>query len=285
VATGVGGAVVFGSTARAEGKDAPVLEYSMLQKCFAEALGTGMIVAGGCGVVCALKYAGHSVNALGIGLAFGASVTLAIYATRNVSGAHLNPAVTLAVAVNDPEACPLSTAVPYMISQVLGGAAAAALNYAAFSGGIAAMEASSKIVRGMPGSCASFAGAFGMVPTSAIVKTPAAFVVEAAMTAALVFCIFCFTDPEKGVPADAAPALIGLTVGSLVHVFAPVTGCGMNPARDLGPRLVTMATGWGGAALSSGWWVYTAGPLLGGVLGGAAYIALYKPSPVAAKEQ
>ena len=43
--------------------------------------------------------------------------------------------------------------------------------------------------------------------------------VEAAMTAALVFCIFCFTDPEKGVPADAAPALIGLTVGSLVHVF------------------------------------------------------------------
>lgn len=57
----------------------------------------------------------------------------------------------------------------------------------------------------------------------------------------------------------------------LIMQFAPVTGCGMNPARDLGPRLVTLLTGWKGSALSRGWWVYTVGPIIGAVAGGAAY--------------
>ena len=55
----------------------------------------------------------------------------------------------------------------------------------------------------------------------------------------------------------------------LVGVFGPVTGCGMNPARDLGPRLVTMLGGWGATALTPGWWAFTAGPCIGAVLGGA----------------
>ena len=92
------------------------------------------------------------------------------------------------------------------------------------------------------------------------------------MTAVLAFCIFAFTDPDGAVPDGAAPAMIGATVATLVAVFGPVTGCGMNPARDLGPRLVTLCTGWGGAALTS-WWVYTLGPIAGAVLGGKAYTA------------
>ena len=88
----------------------------------------------------------------------------------------------------------------------------------------------------------------------------------------LAFCIFAFTDEANTMPPDAAPLAIGATVTTLISTFGPVTGCGMNPARDLGPRLVTLCTGWGGAALSSAW-VYTLGPVAGAVLGGKAYQA------------
>jgi glycerol uptake facilitator protein len=258
---------------------------SQVQKLLAEAIGTGMIVVGGCGVVCALKFAGHSVNALGIAAAFGTSVTLAIYATADISGAHLNPAVTASLVVNNGFSAAEGAA--YMAAQCTGAAVAAALNYMAFSKGIAATEAAGKIIRGAKGSCDVFGGAFGMIPNKAVCSVPAACLVEVLITAGLVYCIYAFTDPNnKAVPQGAAPVLIGTTVAAFVHGFAPVTGAGMNPARDLGPRLVragfssspqlariwvitghshdvsapclacaqvTMAAGWGGTALSSGW--------------------------------
>ena len=92
------------------------------------------------------------------------------------------------------------------------------------------------------------------------------------MTAVFAFVVFAVTDPRGSVPADAAPALVGAAVATLVAVFGPVTGCGMNPARDLGPRLVTALVGWGGAATIS-WWIYTLGPVAGAVAGGLAYQA------------
>jgi glycerol uptake facilitator protein len=236
-------------------------------------------------VVCALKFAGHSVNALGIAAAFGTSVTLAIYATADISGAHLNPAVTASLVVNNGFSAAEGAA--YMAAQCTGAAVAAALNYMAFSKGIAATEAAGKIIRGAKGSCDVFGGAFGMIPNKAVCSVPAACLVEVLITAGLVYCIYAFTDPNnKAVPQGAAPVLIGTTVAAFVHGFAPVTGAGMNPARDLGPRLVragfssspqlariwvitghshdvsapclacaqvTMAAGWGGTALSSGW--------------------------------
>lgn len=61
------------------------------------------------------------------------------------------------------------------------------------------------------------------------------------------------------------------SVATLVAIFGPVTGCGMNPARDIGPRVVTAMAGWGAVARSRGWWVYTIGPVVGAVSGGAAY--------------
>jgi glycerol uptake facilitator-like aquaporin len=83
--------------------------------------------------------------------------------------------------------------------------------------------------------------------------------------------VFAITDPNKTVPDAAGPVLVGGTVATLILGVAPLTGCGMNPARDLGPRLVTAAVGWGGAAMSPGFWIYTAGPFAGAVLGGALY--------------
>ena len=89
-------------------------DYSLFQKCVAEGLGTFMIVGGGCGAVCAAKFANYSLSPLGISLTFGACVTMAIYTTRDVSGAHLNPAITAALAINKPEACSPKIVLPYM---------------------------------------------------------------------------------------------------------------------------------------------------------------------------
>jgi len=341
--------------------------------------GVGIIVAGGCGAVCAAKYAGAPLNHLGIATAFGLSVAMAVYATRDISGAHLNPAITASLYVNSD--CPAGIVAPYMLSQMVGATVGALINYAAYSvshmwglaskpptafppsvpllalqcntlhrlpsnpfhrlpsnvfhhprcnvfhhppaplwadaifavdtmfactlnwpleggrpdcseqyaqaclfaaaqRGIANLEKAEKLVRGTKGSAASFAGAFGMIPNKALIRTPGALVGEIVMTAALAFMVFAISDPDKSVPSGAAPVLVGATVATIIFPGGPVTGCGMNPARDLGPRLVTAATGWGAATLSSGWWVYTIGPLIGGILGGALYNATMKKKKV-----
>lgn len=260
--------------AESAASDGGKLEPTLLQKCIAEAIGTGIIVAGGCGIVAASAYAGSGIGLLGISTGFGMSVMLAVFATGHISGAHLNPAVTLSLVVNNGVDSAL--ALPYIAAQTIGATVAGALVYLCFSDGIKAVEKAGSIVRGSGcgASAGVFNGAFGMIPNQALVRVPGAFAVEVAATAALLFMINAITDPDGSVPAGAAPAAIGATVATLIASIGPVTGCGMNPARDLGPRLVSAVVGLRGAALSPGWWVYTAGPICGGILGGALYHAV-----------
>jgi len=252
----------------------------MENKLIAEAVGTGIIVHGGCGIVAAGKYLNPGLTLPAMSLVWGTSVALAVYATRDVSGAHLNPAVTAALAVNKPEACDWDTAIKFMAAQTFGATVAGGINYAIFSKAISNFEAAEGIVRGTKSSHVSFNGAFGMVPTKEIVSVPKALLCEVWMTSALVYLVFGLTDDQHTVPEGAAPALIGGAVMALVGMFGPVTGCGMNPARDLGPRLITGMAGWKGAALSPGWPIYTVGPLIGGVLGGAFYQASNSKNPL-----
>lgn len=237
----------------------------------AEAMGTGIIVHGGCGIVCAGKYLNPGLTLPAMAMVWGTSVALAVYVTRDISGAHLNPAVTMALAANMPDACDWNKAFQFIGAQTFGAAVAGGINYAIFNKAISNFEAAEGIKRGSKGSWSSFNGAFGMVPTKEIISVPKAFMAEIWMTSALVYLIFGLTDDKKTVPEGAAPALIGGAVMALVGMYGPVTGCGMNPARDLGPRLVTALAGWKGAAASPGWWIYTAGPVVGAVLGGAFY--------------
>jgi glycerol uptake facilitator protein len=163
---------------------------------------------------------------------------------------------------------------------MLGGTIAGAINYAIYKRGIKLHELAQKIVRGTKGSYSSASGAFGMMHNKMLLRTPGALMVEVGCTAALAFLVFSLTDPETTNTHEAAPALIGLTVTGLAAQFAHVTGCGMNPMRDLGPRLVTAATGWGTAAWHPGWWIYTVGPMAGALLGAGAYQAILKKKPV-----
>ena len=101
-------------------------------------------------------------------------------------------------------------------------------------------------------------------------------VVVEAVTGILVFLIMALTDADTGsVPDAAAPPLIGATVATLICTFGPVTGCGMNPARDLGPRLITLLAGWGTVAAEAAW-VYTLGPVAGAILGATMYDQLFR---------
>lgn len=183
---------------------AEVPEPTLLKKCLAEALGVGIIVQGGCGVVCAAKYTSSGIGSFGVSAVWGLvtrrssehhseplyqpepthradplvpqAVALAVYATREVSGAHLNPAITCALVATDK--CSAALACPYVAAQIAGGAVAGAVNYAIFAAGIAASELSAGLVRGTAASTASFHGAFGMVPNAAIVGAAGAFAAE-----------------------------------------------------------------------------------------------------------
>ena len=141
-----------------------------------------------------------------------------------------------------------------------------------FNNGIKALEKAEGTIRGAKGSCATFSGAFGMIANKTLCPKPGhVFLAEAGMTGALLFTVFALTDSDKSVPEGAVPGLVGATVTALACQFGPVTGCGMNPARDLGPRIVTYFGGWRSAALSYAWWGYTLGPMVGGILGATLY--------------
>ena len=92
-------------------------DYSLPQKCAAEFFGTAMIIYGGCGFVCAERFCTMwPAGPLAAPLVFGVAVSAAVYGTRDISGAHLNPAITVSFAVNRPDICPPSHVVPYIAS-------------------------------------------------------------------------------------------------------------------------------------------------------------------------
>ena len=155
-------------------------------------------------------------------------------------------------------------------------------------------EAQEGLVRGQPGSerAAMVFGEYfpnpALVGTDAVahalVSPLAATLVEAFGTAVLAFVIFALTDPDnRAAPgANLAPFCIGFTVAVLISLFAPSTQAGWNPARDLGPRLVALALGWGEIALPGPRWgflAYLVGPLVGGPVGGWLYVALLETRP------
>ncbi|MBM4092673.1 MAG: aquaporin [Planctomycetes bacterium] len=256
-----------------------------------EFFGTFLLVFFGCGVVCTSVTTGAQSGVFQVAIVWGLGIATAIYLCGALSGAHLNPAVTLSMAVWSD--FPWRRLLPYWASQFVGAFVAAGVLYFVFGSAIASHEIASGIQRGQPGSEAS-AMVFGEFfpnpsgqPLTAQARermpATAAFGAEVIGTAILLLVIFCVTDERNASrPRLLAPATIGLTVTLLISLLGPLTMACFNPARDLAPRLFSSLAGWGDVPFRAnglGWLtVYVAAPLLGGLLGGAAYAGFFKPA-------
>lgn len=251
-----------------------------------ELLGTFLLVLIGTGSVACAVLTGALQGLWQVAVVWGIGVAVAIYASAALSGAHLNPAVTLAFALLRADRFPRAYVLPYIGAQLVGAIAAGFAVWAAFAPFLARFEAREGLVRGTPGSEKAAmifgqyfpnAAMFGTGPDAqALVSPLLAVLVEGFGTALLVLVIFALTDPDNHAAPEPAlvPLVIGATVAVLIAVFAPITQAGWNPARDLGPRLVAVLAGYGSIALpgpQGGFWIYLVGPLLGGPLGGLLY--------------
>lgn len=248
-----------------------------------EMFGTYLLVLFGTGSVAADVLTGATVGLWQVAVVWGFGVTLAIYVSAALSGAHLNPAVSLAFALLRRDTFPVKHLLPYVTAQLGGAVLAGATVAALFWPFLLRFEATNNIIRGAPGSELS-AMVFGeYFPNPALFGTDAAAralvspghaaLVEGFGTAVLVFVIFALTARQNPAAPSArlAPFFIGFTVAALIGLFAPITQAGWNPARDFGPRLVAFALGWGTIAIpgpGGGFWVYIIGPLIGGPISG-----------------
>ncbi len=249
----------------------------------AEFLGTALLIFFGTGCVAALKVAGASFGLWEISIIWGIGVSMAIYLTAGVSGAHLNPAVSIALCLfADFEKRKLPF---YIFAQVAGAFCAALLVYTLYSNLFFDFEQSHQMVRGSQASL-ELASVFSTYPHPAL-STAQAFLVEVIITAILMGVIMALTDDNNGLPRGAmAPLLIGLLIAVIGSAMGPLTGFAMNPARDFGPKLMTFFTGWGDIAFTGGrdipyFLIPIFAPIIGACLGAGVYrgmIARHLPS-------
>lgn len=255
-----------------------------------EFFGTFLLVFFGCGSVCAAVLTGAQVGVFQVAIVWGLGIAIAIYLTGALSGAHLNPAVTLSLAVWK-RFC-WGRVLPYWAAQFLGAFAAAAVLYFIFGDALKAYEKATGIVRGQPGSeaTAMVFGEFypnpGGKPLTETARermsATAAFGAETIGTAILLLVILGVTDERnRARPQALTAATIGLTVTLLISLLGPLTMACFNPARDLAPRLFSSLAGWGTLPFrvnGHGWLtVYVLAPLLGGVFGGGLYAIFFRP--------
>jgi len=242
---------------------------SLVAELIAEFLGTFVLILFGSGVVAmvvlfpagdpgATVHGGYTNITLGWGLA----VTMGVYVAGKISGGHLNPAVTLTLAVF--RGFSWRKVLPYSIAQTVGAFAAAALVYKNY---LPAFQRFDPLLEKTAGVFTTFP-AFPQWPQ-------AGFLDQVIGTALLLLLVFAITDDVNMPPgSNLAPLMIGLIVVAIGMSFGGMHGYAINPARDFGPRLFTVAAGFRNNGLTDGprvWWVPVFAPLLGGLIGGAVY--------------
>ncbi len=275
---------------------------NLAARCVAEVIGTFILIFFGCGVVHAAVLTDAQSGLWQVAIVWGMAVTAAILVVGGISGAHLNPAITVALAAWQRFAW--RDVGPYIAGQMVGAMAAATILFVIFQQQLYDRERALGIVRGEPGSemtamCygefypnpGGLAGPWKKLVDSwpsdrldfarteaqrtvlqnltaaerAKVSEAVAFLAEFVATLILALVVFSVTDPRNRAGL-LTPVIIGLTVAMLISVIAPLTQACMNPARDFGPRLVTYFAGWGEAALP--------GP------NGRGFVTVYILSPV-----
>jgi glycerol uptake facilitator protein len=219
------------------------------QALVGEFLGTALLVLLGDGVVASVVLLGKEADWIVITTGWALAVTLGIYISGRLSGGHLNPAVTVALALRGD--FPRNRVLPYCIAQIAGGFVAAMILYVAYADAFTAFERTAGIAtRGamsggkLIGPSAGGAGVFATFP--AFDNQARNLFVEFLGTAVLMMAVRALTDPRNVAPSRAmTPLLMGLSVGAIGLSLGGLTGYAINPARDLGPRLASAILGWG----------------------------------------
>jgi glycerol uptake facilitator protein len=253
----------------------------------AEVIGTFVLICFGDGVVAmavaALNQSGRGTEIFAasgdwliIGWGWGFAVTFGVYVAGGISGAHLNPAVTLAFATRRD--FPWRKVPTYIAAQLVGAFLGALLVYIVYKGAIDSYERANHIVRGDPNSVPTYS-IFATFPAKYFGTWLGPFIDQVVGTAFLVAFIFALTDDRNQPPrANIAPLIVGFVVVAVGLSFGANAGYAINPARDFGPRLFAAIAGWGKVALPGDYgnintyfWIPIIGPFLGGVIGALIY--------------
>jgi glycerol uptake facilitator protein len=253
----------------------------------AELLGTFVLICFGDGVVAmavaALNQSGRgsqifaaSGDWLIIGWGWGLAVVFGVYVAGGVSGAHINPAVTLSFALR--RGFPWRKVPGYMLAQLIGAFLGALLVYIVYKGAIDSVERANHWTRGDPNSVPTYS-IFATFPAPYLHTWLGPFIDQVVGTAFLVGLVFAVVDEfNTPVRANLAPLLIGFIVVAIGLSFGANAGYAINPARDLGPRLWALIAGWGKIAfpgdygnVNTYFWIPIVGPFLGGAIGAFAY--------------
>lgn len=253
----------------------------------AEFLGTFVLICFGDGVVAmavaALNQSGRgtaifvaSGDWLLITWGWAMAVTFGVYVAGGISGAHINPAVTLALAVR--RNFPWAKVVPYILAQLVGAFAGAALVYLVYHNAISSYEAAHNITRGALGGSADSTATFSIFatfPAPYFAGNIGPLIDQIIGTAFLVLFVFALVDTLNQPPkSNLAPLLVGLAVGAIGMSYGANAGYAINPARDFGPRIFAWLAGWGDVAMPGVhgyFWVPIVGPLIGAVVGAIVY--------------
>jgi glycerol uptake facilitator protein len=250
----------------------------------AEFLGTFVLLAFGDGVV-AVAVAGLTMSGRTLVIFQGAggwllitwgwamAVVMGVYVAGGITGAHLNPAVTFALALRGD--IPWRKVLPYWVSQVAGAFAGAALVYLDYHQAINAWNTAHHVVsRSSPEGLTTFS-IFSTFPASYFgTSLLGPFIDQVIGTFFLLLFIFAITDSKNlGVRSNLGPFIVGMAVAAIGMSYGTGAGYAINPARDFGPRLFAWLEGWGANAfpgLNGYWWVPILGPLVGGAI--AVYV-------------
>ncbi|SRR5579871_2049531 len=244
---------------------------SFAKQLLAEFIGTFIIIFIGDGSVAVAVFT-DAYNLAGVSMFWGVAVMLAVYTVGYISGGHFNPAVTVAMTAFggfSPR-----KAIPYICAQIAGAFTAAATVYGMWQTFFAPTATKMGLTIGGPGS-ERLAGIFcSFYPR---ISTTSAIFTEVALTCGLLIVIWAVGNARNtnAPQANLGPVFIGLAVMVLVAIGGPLTSACMNPARDLGPRLLTYVVGFGSVSFPGPhgheWWAFWVGPIAGGLLGSVIY--------------
>ncbi len=259
-------------------------QHTLFGECLAEFIGTGLLIFFGVGCVAALVLTGAEFGQWEVSIVWGFGVAIAIYCTAGVSGAHINPAVTIALAAF--HGFDKQKVLPYIVAQMAGAFCSAALVYGLYSNLFIDYEIAHDFVRGSEEALAT-AGIFSTYPHASLSFFDA-IAVEFVITAVLMFGILALSDENNGAPRGPMnPLLIGVLIAVIGGSLGPLTGFAMNPARDFGPKLFAYLAGWEQALTGAKdipyFIVPIVGPIAGACFGGWLYpkaIAAYLPVDV-----